>query len=912
MDPHSFEYANLANLKFIEELYSQYLSDPSSVDDSWKYFFEGMQMAGAMQRVLPKMPSQESAPSKSLSKSDYGSLDLIEAYRKYGHLAAKINPVLPNTEKEDIEHLSIESHGFSANDTETAVPTFGFLDKESASLSELVEALDATYSSSIGLEYDHCSFEIKEYIKSSFEPFLRSPLSSEEKSLVMEDLNKAEMFESFIHLKYPGQKRFSLEGGEATIPMVREILDKSADLGVSEAVFGMAHRGRLNVLANIMKKPYSIMFYEFEPTYIPDSFGGSGDVKYHLGLVADIETSHGKPLKVTLSANPSHLESVDPVIVGMAKAKRDMSGGNVLPILIHGDASVAGQGVVFETMQLSQVEGYETGGTIHIVINNQVGFTATEKEARSTLYATDVAKPFGSPVFHVNGDDPEACVYAGRLAAEIRAKFKIDVFLEIVCYRKYGHNEGDEPAFTLPHYYNIIRKKENVRILYKEKLLAENVLSSEKVEELESGFREELEKAFSETKEMVEKKKTSKKKGAKELSKKEVFKSVDTTHSKEKFDQYIEAIASLPEGFSVHRKIQRILAERVAAIKEGKGIDWGLAEYLAYASLVTDKHPVRISGQDSQRGTFSHRHATIVDQTSGEKYFPLDHLSKDQAHFTAYNSPLSEYGVLGFEFGYAYVCKEGLTIWEAQFGDFANGAQIIIDTYVTSSETKWGLKCGLVMMLPHGAEGQGPEHSSARVERFLQLCSCYNMHVIMPTKPSQVFHALRRQVLSGTNIPLVVFMPKKLLRYGPSLSHIEEFTEGQFQDLIDDDDEYKSATRVLVCSGKIYYELLEEREKRKANHIAIVRIEQLYPFNRDKMKEILSSYKQMKECYYVQEEHSNSGAYEYIASQFNEILPNKINLCYVGRVRSASPAAGSNALYQKERIKLLKQAFGES
>ena len=906
MDPHSFEYANLANLKFIEDLYAQYLKDPASVDESWKYFFEGMQMAGSMQKVMPEI-----TPSKSLSKNDYGSLDLIEAYRKYGHLAAQTNPVLPNAQKEDIKHLRIENHGFSSNDLEAGVPTFGFLKEESTSLSSLVEALDSTYCSSIGLEYDHCRDEIKEFIRGSYEPFVRPPLSNEEKTLIMEDLNKAEMFESFIHLKYPGQKRFSLEGGEATIPMVREILDKSAELGVSEVVFGMAHRGRLNVLANIMKKPYSMMFCEFEPTYIPDSFGGAGDVKYHLGLVTEIKTSHGKPLKVTLSANPSHLESVDPVIVGMTKAKRDLTGGNVLPILIHGDASIAGQGIVFETMQLSRVEGYETGGTIHIVINNQVGFTATEKEARSTLYSTDVAKPFGAPVFHVNGDDPEACVYAGRLAAEIRDQFGIDVFLEILCYRKYGHNEGDEPAFTLPHYYSIIRAKDNVRILYKEKLIVENILSPDRAEELEANFKATLESALSETKEIAANKKSPKKKESKDLSKKEVFKNVETCHPKEKLEQYVEAFSKLPEGFSIHRKIQRIFAERVAAIKKGEGIDWGLSEYLAYASLVSEKHPVRISGQDSQRGTFSHRHATIVDQTSGEKYFPLQHVSQDQASFVAYNSPLSEYGVLGFEFGYAYMSKEGLTIWEAQYGDFANGAQIIIDSYVSSSETKWGLKCGLVLMLPHGAEGSGPEHSSARVERFLQLCSCNNMHVVMPTKPSQVFHALRRQVLSSTQMPLVLFMPKMLLRYSPSLSHISEFTDGQFQEMIDDNEKYKSATRVLVCSGKIYYELLEEREKRKADHIAIVRIEQLYPFNRDKMKKILASYKQMKECYYVQEEQSNSGAYEYIASQFNEILPNKINLCYVGRVRSASPAAGSNALYQKERIKLLKQAFGE-
>lgn len=907
MDPHSFDYANLANLKFIEELYHQYLKDPSSVDASWKFFFEGMQMASSVQNLMPEVSSSKAQPDVTSSK-DLSTLKLIEAYRKYGHLAAKTNPVLKNTDVSEVNELKIESHGFSEQDLEKEVFVFGFYGQEKMKLQELVAKLQSVYCSSMGVESDHCDVELKEYVQALVES-KDATLSVEEKTLIMKDLNHAEMFESFIHLKYPGQKRFSLEGGESTIPMVREVLDKSASHGVTEAIFAMAHRGRLNVLANIMKKPYSIMFHEFEPTYMPDLFGGAGDVKYHLGYVSKIKTTDGKEIQVTLSDNPSHLESVDPVMEGMAKASEELSknGAKVLPILIHGDASVAGQGVVFETMQLSQVNGYSTNGTIHIVINNQVGFTATEKEARSTRYATDVAKTFGAPVFHVNGDDPESCVLAGRMAAEIRAKFGIDVFLEVLCYRKYGHNEGDEPAFTLPVLYQYIREKKNPREIYKEKVVSESVLTQSQVDQLENEFRELLEQELAKTKEIV--KKEQKQTVRKDLSKSKVFEKVETKVGEEDLEKLAEAFTKLPEGFSVHRKVQRILSERVAAVKKKEGIDWGLAETLAYATLLVENKPVRLSGQDSERGTFAHRHAVIVHQETGEKYTPLQHLSENQGSFTVYNSPLSEYAVLGFEFGYAYINKEGLTIWEAQYGDFANGAQIIIDQYIASSETKWGLKCPLVMMLPHGAEGGGPEHSSARIERYLQLCSCYNMHVIIPTKPSQLFHALRRQALSDARIPLVIFMPKMLLRYQPSLSSLDEFSKGSFEEIFDDTN--KEATRVLICCGKIYYELLEEREKLKADHIAIIRIEQLYPFNTDKMKQILSSYKKMKECYFVQEEHSNAGAYEYLTPYLNEILPSNLNLCYVGRARSASPAAGTSALYKQEREIILKQAFGK-
>lgn len=918
MDPFQSGYANLSNLKYIESLYAQYVKDPESVDVSFRRFFEGMSFAESLHKMQQNhvVDVVHHSPSQV---DDLRSLRLIEAYRRYGHLKCQCNPLNKEQKCDSIPELDIEQLGFKKTDGDRVVPTFGFLPQERVDLKTLISSLEQTYCTTLGVEAYHTHKEIQDYIYSRIEPILDFPFTPEEKLNILQQLNKSEMLESFIHMKYPGQKRFSLEGGESLIPLLLEMYKTLAEMGGTESILGMAHRGRLNVLANVLKKPYSKIFYEFEPTYMPDAIEGSGDVKYHLGMSSTIALEGGLNFKVSIADNPSHLESVNSVVLGITKAKQELKSHkgdktHIIPVLIHGDASVAGQGVVYEGMQTMLIDGYGVGGSIHIVINNQVGFTATETESRSTRYPTDIAKAFGCPVFHVNGDDPEACCFAARLAAEVRQKFGIDVFIELLCFRKYGHNEGDEPAFTQPKLYEKIRNKPHVRSIYKEKLLEEKTLSQEKADELERNFREELEKALKETQEAVQKKSGIKPKISVEskMPLDKVFFDTETKVDKKTLQTLAEKFCRVPEGFNIHSKIQRLLNDRLSYVMQEKNIEWGLAEYLAYATLLQEGHPIRISGQDSRRGTFSHRHAVVVDQVTEEKYFPLQHLSKTQASFSVYNSCLSEYGILGFEFGYASVAKEGLTIWEAQFGDFANGAQILIDQYISSSETKWGLKSPLVLFLPHGYEGMGPEHSSARIERFLQLASNFNMEVVLPSCSAQMFHILRKHVISKTCKPLIVFTPKALLRFPPSCNMLNSFTDGKFEEIIDDPQANKSAKRILICSGKVYYDLVEEREKRKALDVAIIRIEKLYPFHKEKLKNILSGYKEMKECFYVQEEHSNMGAYSYLNPYLREILPDNLKLCYVGRARSASTAAGSYALHNFEKKLIFDRAFGKS
>lgn len=902
MDDNSLEYANLSNLNFIETLYREFLKNPEQVESSWRYFFQGMQMAASLQGLHPS-PSREVASHK---KWDLRAKNLITAYRQFGHLAAHLNPFKDKKDLKDIEELIIETYGFSREDLEAEVSSYGVLPQSEVKLSLLLKTLQSIYCNTIGIELSQLDAKKQEFIIKKIEPSFKNPLNHEEKKAILQDLNRSESFESFIHMKYPGQKRFSLEGGESFIPLLNEVLDQSAHLGVKECVIGMAHRGRLNVLANIMQKSYTQIFYEFSPFYMPNTTEGSGDVKYHKGFKSVIKTRRGLDIQVDLCENPSHLEAINPVLEGIVKAKQIKGDPSILPILVHGDGSVAGQGVVYETLQLSRLEGYDTGGTLHFVINNQVGYTATEKEGRSTRYCTDIAKTFECPIFHVNGDDPEACVYIARLAAELRHYFKCDVFIEVICYRKYGHSEGDEPFFTQPKLYQEINKKKNVRDLYRDHLLELGELKQEEAAELEKSFREQLHKAEAEVTQLT--KRTSNETPS--LKTPFPVSSVVTKVEQKILIELAEVFCSLPSDLVVHPKVQRLFSERLSSIHSKEGIDWGLAEYLAYSTLLIKGHPVRISGEDSQRGTFAHRHATIVDQNTEKKYFPLQHLSKSQAAFTVYNSCLSEYAVLGFEFGYAQIMKEGLTIWEAQFGDFANGAQIIIDQFISSAEQKWGVKNSLVLFLPHGNEGQGPEHTSARLERFLQLAAESNIQIIVPSKPSQVFHILCKQVLGQIQKPLILFTPKAILRYPPSMSTLEEFSEGSFQEIIEDKKHLK-ASKLIFCSGKIYYDLIEEREKKKAHHIAIIRIEQLYPLNVQKIEEIFREYSQVKQCCWVQEEHKNMGGYEYISHHLREILPDNLKLCYVGRARSASPAAGSLALHQKEKEQLLKNAFGE-
>lgn len=893
----SLPYANLANLALIEETYHRFLEDPSSVDPSWVFFFQGMEMASSLAK-LPFHKEVGCEKEKTIAP-------LIEAYRRYGHLSALTNPL--SIERRPNPYLDLQRWGFTKEDMEKEFDTCFLLSKKTEKLSLIIERLEEIYCSSIGVETAHLEEDIKKKVCSFLEKEGARLLSQEEKREILGLLNRSEMFEAFIHRKHPGQKRFSLEGGESMLPMMHTLIRKASELFVFECVIGMAHRGRLNLLTNLMGKSYADVFEEFSARYIPPASEGSGDVKYHKGYVCDFSAKGDKKVRVELCPNPSHLESVDPVLEGIVRAKQIQSSDvrGVLPLMIHGDASIAGQGVVYEVLQMSKLEGYSTFGTIHLVINNQVGFTASSSEGRSTRYCTDIAKGFNAPIFHVNGDDPEALVSVAHLAVELRQEFGCDVFIDLICYRKYGHSEGDEPMFTQPLLYKEIQNKENVRNLYKAKLLKEGVISLQQASDLEAEFVRVLEEASAAVDKILQQPRSQSEQKStpiKEVSPKGLT-----------YDQLLEltkTFCQMPGDLAINSKVQKLFADRYAAVESKQGIDWGLAEHLAFASLLKEGVRVRVSGQDCRRGTFAHRHAVVVDQHSERKYFPLSQVEKEEGLFTVYNSFLSEYGVLGFEYGYARAMPHGLTIWEAQFGDFANGAQIIIDQYIASSEQKWGERSPVVLMLPHGYEGQGPEHTSARLERFLQLCAQSNMKVVMPSKPSQVFHVLREQVHHQEQRPLILFMPKALLRYAPSLSVASEFTDSFFQKMIADK-EHMEAKKLLLCSGKVYYDLNEERAKRKATDVAIIRIEQLYPFDANLFQSIISQYSKANYVFWVQEEHENMGAYQYIAPLLTENLPVNLKLCYVGRAASASPAAGSSALHQKEKEHFLNQAFGE-
>lgn len=882
----SFEYANLSNLVFIEKIYKEFLEDPSSVEPSWRYFFQGMEMAASMQQFPYKAPAA-SASSVAL---------LIEHYRSYGHLQAHSNPLQAPAVS---DRLSLEAAMLTTKQLTESFDTCGLLPLPQASLQEILNFLQKIYCGSIGVEAMHADPQVQHYIYKTLESERPTIVPIE----VLEQLNRSESFESFLHLKHPGQKRFSLEGAESLIPMMDAFLKSCCQQGVKSCFIAMAHRGRLNVLTNIMNKSYAEVFEEFMPGYIPPAAEGSGDVKYHKGYKSIYKDGNGHELTLELCPNPSHLESVDPILEGVVKAKQVLQGScaEIVPLMIHGDAALAGQGVVYEVLQMSKIEGYSTGGTVHMVINNQIGYTALPSEGRSTFYCTDIAKGFGIPVFHVNAEDPEACVVVATLASAIRQKFGIDVFIDLIGYRKYGHSEGDEPSFTQPLMYEKIRNRQNVRDLYKEKLIKDNILTQMQASLLQEKFLALLEKAQQEVLVLANKPQQI-------TTLKVQTPPIPTAISHQELLSLAERFCQMPADFQLHPKIARLFQDRLSAIKHEQLIDWGLAEYLAYATLLQEGIPVRISGQDCRRGTFAHRHAGVVDQRSDKKYFPLAHLSATQGHFSVYNSLLSEFGVLGFEYGYALAIGKGLTIWEAQFGDFANSAQIILDQFISSSEQKWGVKSPITLMLPHGYEGGGPEHSSARLERYLQLCAQDNMRIVVPSCSSQVFHVLREQGLQASPCPLILFNPKSMLRFTPSLSSFQEFTSKGFEKIFVDR-ERQDAKKILFCSGKVYYDLVQERDKIKNTSTAIIRIDQLYPLSSLDLKEALSLYPLMESCAFVQEEPENMGAYFHIAPLLTEILPDKIKLCYVGRARSASPAAGSLALHNKEKEKFLQEAF---
>lgn len=871
---------NFSNLNFIEETYKRYMADPNSVDISFRHFFEGIDFAALMYKQMPAAVSDDLRISH-----------LIEAYRYFGHLIAKFNPLytvdLPLPLELKLEHL-----GFKNEELEKAFPTCNFIKEKTAPLKTIIEALRRTYSAKIGLEYMGLgNLKLEEWIQKRVEPYFDLHLTPEAKLEIFDHLSKAEVFELFLHTKYVGQKRFSLEGAETLIPMISAILENS---GAKEVVMGMAHRGRLNVLVNILNKSYAHVFHEFEDFYSPETYEGTGDVKYHKGFEGKF-----KDIMVTLCANPSHLESVDPVALGQARAKIEKMGKNlIIPLLIHGDAAIAGQGVVYETMQLGNLNGYSTGGTVHIIVNNQIGFTTLPKDTRSTRYCTDIAKSFGAPVFHVDAEDPESCIAAAIMAVQIRQEFNCDVFIDLYCYRKYGHNEGDEPTFTQPLEYKIIREKKSILSIYQDLLVKEGVLSAEGAKNLDKEFRKTLDSALDAVKTKTEFPLPKK------LEKEDPFKKIETKVAAEKLLAQATKYCEVDKEFHIHPKIEKLLQERLSMVKEDSGIDWGMGETLAYASLVDEGKDVRISGQDCRRGTFSHRQAMWVDTLNENKYFPLSHIRKNQGLFDIFNSPLSEYAVLGFDYGYSIEHSDALVIWEAQFGDFCNGAQIIIDQYIAPSEQKWGQRSPLTLLLPHGYEGQGPEHSSARMERFLQLCGDENMRIANCSTPAQLFHLLRRQTLNPIKKPLVIFTPKAMLRHPLCKSKLKEFTQGEFQTIIDDPLTPEKVARVLLTSGKMYYELSQEREKLKRFDIALLRIELLYPLDIDKLQEFLNKYRGA-EIFWVQEEHKNMGAWTHI----NEMLEGKVKLNYAGRTISASPAAGSHALHKLQLNALLKTVF---
>lgn len=907
LDPIS--EGNFANISFIEEMYTKYKENPSSVDNTWQDFFKQFDLAAKPTEKKYK-PSEELSPQ---IPGDSRIFNLIEGYRTFGHLMADTNPIAINHIEEPWQ-LALDTFGFTKEDLDQEFATLGILDKERASLKEIIETLKSIYCDKIGIEYMGLQSPLLEkWLQEHIEPSrFKIQLSIEQKQMILQYLNRSELLETFLHTKYVGQKRFSLEGGETLIPMLEMIIEKGTSLGQEEFVIGMAHRGRLNVLSNILKKSYSDLFSEFEEGYIADSFEGSGDVKYHKGFYSQVLTIQGHQVRIILTPNPSHLEAVDPVVEGQVLAKQiqrnDVNKEIVIPILIHGDAALSGQGVVYETIQFSRLAGYGTGGTLHIVINNQIGFTTLPRDARSTNYCTDIARTFGSPVFHVNAEDPEGCIYATLLAIELRHKFHCDVFIDLNCYRKYGHNETDEPAFTQPIEYQLIRKKRPIRELYRDALIQQGVLERNIAESLEQEFKKSLQEA-----QQQKKLPPAKQEQVTNHSKNEFnFQSVNTGVPLEILQDLTQHFCTPPPEFTIHPKLENLLNDRLAMVKTGsdaKRVDWGMGEFLAYATLLREGCSVRISGQDCGRGTFSHRHGLWMDQIKEGAYFPLQHLKEGQGRFDLINSPLSEYAVLGFEYGYSIAYPESLVIWEAQFGDFCNGAQIIIDQFLATGEQKWGQKSGLVLLLPHGYEGQGPEHSSGRMERFLTLAGNNNMFIVNPTSPLQLFHLFRKHIIGTVRKPLIVFTPKALLRYPGCTNSIEEFTRGSFQEAIDDPEPPEKIKRIAFCSGKVYYDLINERSKIQGCDLAIIRIEQLYPLHKEKIRTLIQKYQDINDYLWVQEEPQNMGAWNFIGRQLQELLPNNKEIKYIGRSRSASPAAGSYALHKKEYTTFMDQVF---
>lgn len=924
------------NAELIDSQYKMWKSDPLSVGAEWRLFFEGFELALPAGRTTVGFCEREELFRQC------GVQEMIHRYRDIGHLLSCLDPLSRCPRNHHL--LDLPAFGLSEDDLERrffAPPT---LFQGEVSLKEIVSALRETYCRSMGIEYMHLQDPHERlWLQERIEPKRnRTSISAGEKVRILRKLCEAYLFEQFLHTRYIGQKRFSIEGAEVIIPVLDALLHHARAHGCREIEIGLAHRGRLNIQVSVLNKPFEWIFCEFEEHYDPQSIYGAGDVKYHRGYMADLDLDEG-PLRVYLANNPSHLEAVNPVVEGIAYGRMSdigyrmtESGGSkmeegvrnneiptpdtrhpapdirhpssVLPLLIHGDAAFAGQGVVAETLNLSQLEGYGTGGTLHIIINNQIGFTTLPEHARSTRYATDIAKMLMVPIFHVHGEDPETAVNAIKLAFDYRAEFKKDVVLDVVCYRRYGHNEGDEPYYTQPEMYNRIKDRPSLYKIYSDALKESGLVGEDELNGIAGGVRECLELAYKaareKTCEMPRERFFEVWEG---VGGRYSFDPVETGVNAEELVELARRLNKFPDGFSVHPRLERILNRRVKTLEQGEGIDWTTAESLAFATLAVEGTPVRLSGQDSSRGTFSQRHSVLTDTKTGEHYVPLNHLSPGQAPYFVYDSMLSENAVLGFEYGYSLVSPHTLVLWEAQFGDFANNAQPIFDQFIASAEFKWQRLSGLTALLPHGFEGQGPEHSSARIERFLQLCAQENLEVCYPSTPAQYFHLLRRQMRRNFRKPLIVFTPKSLLRHPAAVSKISDLASGRYREVVPDPEGFEKASRLFFCSGKVYYELVEKRLAADDRETAIVRVEQFYPEPEERLREALSMYPSAERIFWVQEEPQNMGAWCFMRAVLLSITGTEPD--YIGRPSAASPASGYLTSHKHEQEAFLETAF---
>jgi 2-oxoglutarate dehydrogenase E1 component len=912
-----FSFITSSHPSFIERLYQDFVQDPETVDPEFRKFFEGFDFAVSQGNKAPVNGSANGIPKTEQIVPDVdfakelGAYRLILGYRNKGHLIANTNPI--RKRKDRGANLNLAFFNLYEDDLDKEFYAGNLIGLGKTSLRNILDHLKRCYAAHVGIEFKYISDQQKvDFLTDEMEKKFLEPISLDKKKRILEKLNEGVIFEKFLHTKYVGQKRFSLEGGETTIPALDAIINTSAGLGVKEVVIGMAHRGRLNVLANIMGKTYQQIFSEFEGTAIPDQTMGSGDVKYHMGYGSELQTPDNKTVHLKLMPNPSHLEAVDPVVVGFARAKADvMYNSNydeILPVLIHGDASVAGQGIVYEVLQMSKLEGFYTGGTIHFVINNQIGFTTDFDDARSSDYCTSLASMVQAPVMHVNGDDPEAVIRCVEIATRYRQQFNSDVFIDMVCYRRHGHNEGDDPKFTQPHLYELIEKHANPREVYTSFLLENGEPDAKDLaRNMEKKFWADLQERLDEVKQNP----LPYHYQAPELAWKSLRRATeedfemhfDTAISEQMFNTVFDSLMTWPADFKPLRKVEKLLQDKLKLFKEESKIDWATAELLAYGTLLLDGKDVRMSGQDVKRGTFSHRHAVLRDENTDVAYSRLSNIPGAKGQFRIYNSLLSEYGVLGFEYGYSLANPNTLVLWEAQFGDFNNGAQTIIDQFIASAEQKWNRMNGVVMLLPHGYEGQGPEHSSARIERFLQLCAELNMVVTNATTAANFFHLLRRQLAWPFRKPLINFSPKAILRHHGTYSHKTDFTGGKFREVIDDASAPETAGKVLFCSGKIYYDLAEYRQKNKIEGVAIVRMEQLYPLPVRQLEALYDKYSKAT-WFWVQEEPLNMGAASYLQMNLKTI-----NYGMIGRQPSAATATGHSKVHAQEQQEIIETAF---